>query len=188
MKEGTIITPAFRIAWPNVFEPSKNKDGSDGLYNITMLFTEKADLREMNAIAWNKAKGRWAKRFEGLKEGEWPRKVTCLRDGNEKAEEGYEYYADTTWGKATTKFKFPVVDVKGIPVTDSDKVYPGVWARAYVDCYTYDNDGNKGVNYGLQALQILKDGDRFGGGGPVDVSGLEWGDVDIDIDENEDDW
>lgn len=186
MKEGTVISPVFRIAWPNVFEPAKNKDGSDGLYSITMLFPKKADIDEMNILAWNKAKARWAERFEGLKEGVWPKKVTCIRDGEDKAEEGYEYYSGMNWAKATTKFKFPVVDRDGLPVTESAKVYPGVYARAFVDCYTYDNDGNKGVNFGLQALQILKDGERFGGGGPVDATALDWGSVDID--ENEDDW
>jgi hypothetical protein len=44
-------------------------------------------------------------------------------------------------------------------------VYSGRWAILAVNTFGYDVDGNKGVSFGLQGLQLREDGERLGGGG-----------------------
>jgi hypothetical protein len=52
-------------------------------------------------------------------------------------------------------------------------VYAGQYVKAAVHAYAYDTKGNKGVSFGLDALQIIRDGDPLSGGGAAAINLFE---------------
>ena len=57
-----------------------------------------------------------------------------------------------------------VVDAQLNPIMDKSEVYSGCYARASINFYAFNVDGNKGIASGLNNVQKLADGERFGGG------------------------
>jgi len=50
-----------------------------------------------------------------------------------------------------------------IPITDESEIYGGCYARAAVTAYAYDHEsGNKGINFSLEHVQKMGDGEPFG--------------------------
>ena len=87
-----------------------------------------------------------------------------LRDGSEK--EGLEGFPEGCMFASLTSSHKPIIwnrDKSARIVNDPEQFYAGVWARAMVNCYSYDTKG-KGVALGLNLLQKLGDGPRIGGG------------------------
>ena len=41
-------------------------------------------------------------------------------------------------------------------------LYGGMYARAAIAAFAYDTKGNKGISFGLNAIQIVKDGEPLG--------------------------
>jgi hypothetical protein len=70
--------------------------------------------------------------------------------------------------KATEKYKPGVVDANVKDIIEPREFYSGCYARASVRAYVYDNKGNRGVGFGLNNVQKLRDGEPLGGsGGPA---------------------
>ena len=57
-----------------------------------------------------------------------------------------------------------LVDAKLQDIIDDTDVYSGAWYRAQVRAFAYDTAGNKGVSFGLQNVQKLRDDDPLGSG------------------------
>jgi hypothetical protein len=67
----------------------------------------------------------------------------------------------------TSDYKPPIVDIRGNPVVDESKVYPGVWA--IVSCNSYASGKNfpkKGPRFGLQTIMLIADDKPLSGGAP----------------------
>ncbi len=103
-----------------------------------------------------------------------------------------ENYNDKVVVEARTKLKPGVVDQKRNEILDASEFYAGCYARATLTCYAYDSMGNKGVSFGLQNVQKVKDGTAFSGkrNAKDDFDEIEDLDSDADLDkdfENSDD-
>jgi hypothetical protein len=61
------------------------------------------------------------------------------------------------------------VDRRKQEILDESKVWSGCYARAVVAPYGYDKMGNKGVAFGLDAVQILREGEQVAGTGMAAV-------------------
>ncbi len=114
---------------------------------------------------WGDDKAKWPANLKALdfksslspngKDG-WP-----VRDGDMVEWDGFE---GQVFIRATSQFMPGVVNAKLQPILDKSEVYGGLICRAQVNCFAYDNAGNKGVSFGVNNLQILKDdGVAFGG-------------------------
>ena len=57
-----------------------------------------------------------------------------------------------------------IVDAKLQDIIDDADVYSGAWYRCQVRAFAYDTAGNKGVSFGLQNVQKLRDDDPLGNG------------------------
>ena len=92
----------------------------------------------------------------------WP-----FRDGAERDAQGYG--PGTTFINVSSKQQPGVVDRyagtdgRPRPITEHSEVYPGCFVRASLRPFTYDTNGSKGVSFGLQNLQKLRDGERIDG-------------------------
>jgi len=148
-----IMTPAFRVAFPEVFTPG-GMDPSKPKYSIVMLFDKSEDISELKRIAQAAAKEKWGDKIPADRR-------SPFRDGDTKDMAGYP---GTTFVKAATKYKPGLVDAQRNDIIDETEFYAGCWARATLTAYAYDFQGNRGVAFNLHNIQKLKDDDSFVGG------------------------
>lgn len=151
-----VMTPMFRVSFPQVFKP-KAFGNQEPKYSLTMLFDkESADLSDLKKAAIACAKEKWGEKDK------WPKKLQMpFSDGDEKAD--LEGYAGMIVVRATAKQKPGLVDKDLDPIIDESIFYAGCYARATLSVFAYDVQGNKGVSFGLQNIQKLKDGEAFSG-------------------------
>lgn len=159
----TIITPEFRVSFPNVFRPQKPMQGStnEPKYGLTMLFAPGQDISSLKSLAEEAL----VEKF-GSDKAKWPKNIRSpFRDQGEKDYEGYVDGA--IFASATSKLKPGLVDAKNQDIINEEVFYPGCYARAQITAFAYDTAGNKGVAFGLQNVQKLRDGEPLGGRQPA---------------------
>ena len=160
--DSRITTPEFRVRFANVFRKraTKDDDGNDiegsEKYSLMMIFPEDSDLRKMKREARKVAETKFGKGKRGVR-------YDPFRDGEEKEDlDGFE--AGMQFATASTQFQPGVVDKFVDPIIDQEDFYDGCWAIATVHCYTYNKKGNKGVAFGLNNVQKVKDDERLSSG------------------------
>jgi hypothetical protein len=159
-----LITPEAMLSYPALFEPKPTPSG-DLKYGCALVFQDGADLSALKKAALSALEERWgakAKEMLQKRQLKWP-----FRDGAERDAQGYG--PGTTFINVSSKQQPGVVDRyagadgRPRPITDSSEVYPGCFVRASLRPFTYDTNGSKGVSFGLQNLQKLRDGERIDG-------------------------
>ena len=150
-----VVTPTFRVSFPAVFQAKLNELSGKTEYSVVMLIDKKQDITAMKQLCAAVAKEKWGEKIPtGIR--------NPFRDGDtEKA--GREGYANAYFVTAKSTQKPGVVDESLQPIINAEDFYPGCYARATVTAYAYDNKGNRGVAFGLQNLQKVKDGEPFSG-------------------------
>ena len=156
-----VVTPVFRVSFPAVFE-AKSFEGSAPKFSVAAIWTpklftprEKELWDAMLALADEVSIERFKKKM-----GDLPANFKkAIRDGEEKADLG-GYGPGTMFANLSSKMRPGLIDRDRAPITDPDDFYPGCYARATITAYSYDNKG-KGVAFGLQNLQKVKDGERL---------------------------
>jgi hypothetical protein len=164
LDEQRLITPVFRVAFPNVFEPQAMK-GGEPKYSVVMLFPKDADLRALKT-AMKAAK---VAAF-GPDKTKWPEIESPVKDGDVPSSTGeiYEGFAGHYAIKASSNknSKPGVFDENVNPITDPAQFYPGCYAIAYCFAYVWEFNGRHGVGFILDHLQKQRDGEPFGGRKP----------------------
>lgn len=166
-------TPAGTACWVNVFTPKQRTDAKgqpkgDPKYQITLCFSRKADLSEMEAEAERVGKEKFGPKFMDLvNKGKmnWP-----FSDNDDKAEddetgEPREPFAGNKGGVHVgfkSGDKPGIVDADAEPIMDKSDVYSGMEARVSCRAFAYDNE-SKGVAFFLINVQKLGDGERLSG-------------------------
>lgn len=162
----TVITPVARLAFPHLFEKDMREISGKVVdkYTATLLFPKDTDLSALMALAKKALVEKWPdpdKRPAGLK--------TPFRDGNVDGRgsdgEIWNGFENTVFIRISSKFRPGIVDQKVNPIIDPERIYSGCYVLAQVHAYAYDNMGNRGVSFGLNNIQFVKDGERLGGGG-----------------------
>lgn len=153
-----IMTPEFRVSFPVVFKPrsatNDNGDAGTPKYSITMLFAKDADLSKLKAAAQAAAKEKWGDKI--------PKNLRSpFRDQGEKELEGYVEGA--VFINATSLQKPGLVDRNREDIIDETEFYAGCYARATLRAFAYDKKGNRGVAFGLNNVQKLRDGESLSG-------------------------
>lgn len=159
-----VMTPDFRVSFPTVFEAKampgaeKKKFGLVALFNMEAINKSPEQLKkwkEMIRVAELAIAEKWPK-------GRPTNLQTPFRKGEEKAQ--FDGYGEgVIFVSLTTMTKPGVVDGKLTPIIDPAEFYAGCYARATVNAYAWTFAGKNGVSFGLQNVQKLRDGDRFGG-------------------------
>lgn len=155
-----ITTPPFRVSFPEVFE-ARSFQGSDPKFSIQMLFPkETTDMSVMKSEVKRLAQEKFGKKR--------PKGFTDpIKDGDELTDSEDEEIESTKgfWVvRAASKRKPGIIDKDKNLITaeEADEFYPGCWARATLNAFAYDTKGNKGVSFGLNNIQKLKDDEPFG--------------------------
>lgn len=156
-----VQTPRFRAAYVATFKPKRVKNpkpGQQPKYGVTMLFDAEADLSPLLAAV----NDLMTEKF-GADKTKWPKGWRKpFRDAKEKAGE-YEGFSEAAvYINATSNGPVPMVDEKNQDIIEERKFYSGCYAHAFVNAFWYDVDGNKGVSFGVNAIQKLADGKPLG--------------------------
>ena len=159
-----VVTPVFRVSFPNVFQPSAFEPGATPKYGVSMLFTpaqfsdkDKAAWKAMKDLANEVSMAAFKKLLKDL-----PANFKQPFSKGEEKPDLDGYGAGVVFANATSKLKPGVVDANKQPILAAEDFYAGCYARATVVAFAYDNKG-KGVAFGLNNLQKVRDGESFSG-------------------------
>ena len=155
-KKNFILTPVFRVSFPDIVERSDMSNK----YRIQMMFEKGTDISELVAAAKAARVKKWPK---GAPKGFMnPFKKVDDMDADDR----YDGYEDgMVILAATSSYRPGVVDKSRNPIDLEEMdtfLYGGMYARAAIGAFAYDTKGNKGVSFGLNAIQIVKDGEPLG--------------------------
>lgn len=164
-KTGTYMTPAGRMVYASLFQPTTMKgetDRSKAKYQITLLLPADADIRALEEAADRVRNDKWTPSAQRLTKIRSPFLKTA--DSPRLAE-----YADDfpVMIRLNSKTR-PGVKTKGMQdvseADEPDEIYNGRWCRLTLSPFAYDQAGNKGVSFGLGNVQLLDHDDRIVGG------------------------
>lgn len=178
-KTPRLITPIFRVSFPEVFQKKQFDESQPARWSLTGLFTPseftekdkqlwKAIGAAVNALCkenikkpYNEVTGSWWPIVPTARPGASAQYRMPFHAGEEKTYKGYGP-GIVFFTMAATKKKPEVVGLNKEPITENseDAFYAGCYARASVNPYWFDNKG-KGVAIGLSNLQKLRDGERL---------------------------
>jgi hypothetical protein len=161
-----VITGECRLSYANLWEP-KSINGGAPKYSVSLIIP-KSDKRTLDKIkaaiqaAYTegesklKGNGKTVPALAVLK--------TPLRDGDAERPDD-EAYADSYFINANSGTAPGIVDnqQEPQPITVRSEIYSGVYARASVNFYAFNSNGNKGIACGLNNIQKLRDGEPLGG-------------------------
>lgn len=157
-----IITPKFRAGFVGLFKataPMSNPNGAKK-YSMRAIFMPDTDLSALKEQAKIAAEEKWG-------QGKVPKTIRSPFRTNEELENpvpGIPDDAVVMTFSANEDRRPGVVDKNAQDIIDDSEVYAGAWFRAEVRAFAYDNAGNKGVSFGLQNVQKLKDDEPLGKG------------------------
>ena len=161
-----VITGKCRASYANLWEP-KSINGGKPKFSVSIIIPKSdsvtlGKVRKAIDAAYQegetklKGNGRVVPPLEALK--------TPLRDGDLERP-GDEAYANSFFINANSGTAPGIVDnqQEPQPITVRSEIYSGVYARASVNFYAFNSNGNKGIACGLNNIQKLRDGEPLGG-------------------------
>ena len=173
----SIRAPLARLAFVNLLKPGerfnrKSKKNAE-YYNCNLLWPKSQDLTELRKLVVEAAVAEWGEKAKELLNSEVIHNPFLDGDGknavNKKTGERYAGYKGTTFVRVGSYQRPKMVTKKLEPVTSSDELYSGCYVYAVLNAYTWtDDQGGRGVSLGLNMIQVVKDGERLGGGGGGD--------------------
>lgn len=158
-----VVTGELRLSYVHLFEKHAAAEDQEPKYSVLLLIP-KSDKKTLKALE--------AARQAAIEQGKtsrWggtvPRNLkNTLRDGDEEYDpETHPEMVGHMFMNVNSKNAPGIVDRKRLPITDSSEVYSGCYARVSLNAYPYSVSGNKGVSFGLNHVQKLRDGEFLGG-------------------------
>lgn len=159
-----VITGEVRLSYANLWEP-KSINGGAPKYSVSLIIP-KTDARTLAKIkaaieaayrdGENKLKGN-GKTMPPLSTLKTP-----LRDGDIDRPDD-EAYKNSYFLNANSSAAPGIVDTACNPLFEHSEIYSGVYARASVNFYAFNSNGNRGIACGLNNIQKLRDGESLGG-------------------------
>lgn len=177
-KKSKIITPEFRVSFPNVFQPRKKKDPKEkDKYSLCMLFRVKetpeskaAGEAVVDLLPLKQAVVDCLTDKFGVDRTKWPKGLRLpFRQGTEDGKKEMEGYGEgVEFVNVSSTIRPGLVDQKRQAIIDPSEFYAGCYARAEINAFYYEVSGNKGVSFGLNHIQKIRDGEAFSGRGKAE--------------------
>lgn len=163
-----LVLKNVRFTWVRVFEPRDAFNSGKARYEITLLLP-KTDKELVNKVrkALKDLQDEYVAehpKFVVPKTGAAGEKWNPIKDGDDSAySEEFGYFKISAYRKEEDGQPL-VIDKFKQPITRKEDIYSGSWGVASIDAYVYDNAGGKGITFGLNGVQKVKDDEAFGGG------------------------
>lgn len=158
-----VVTGTVRLSYVHLFEPYAQDSDQDEKYSCVILIpkSDKVTLKKIQAAIDAAAEQGKHSKFDGKIPANL---VTTLHDGDEEGDlEKNPEYEGHMFMSISSKTKPGIVDQNVNPILDSTEVYSGAFARVSINAFPYNYKGKKGVSFGLNHVQKVKDGDYLGG-------------------------
>lgn len=169
-----VISPLAVLSYPHLAAPQASQDGKAPKYSATLIFTpetladakEKALFEQMQKAAIAAIEAKWPGKADALLKSE------TFKKGFRRDAESKGYPAGSIFVNVRSSQQPGIVyahagaDGKPEKMAQEDiktKMYPGVIVRGSLAAFAYDNNGNKGVSFGLNNLQLVRNGERMDG-------------------------
>lgn len=171
LPNGNVRTCPVRLSFPHLLTPSKpTKEKPEGSYGSTLLFPFGIDDSVLRKAATEVVAAslpaalqpggpRVFNPFKVVKAADDP---NWQKGDPTDASEGYVRGALVLRCNSTAAIL--TVDQRLAPITDTARIYPGVWAICTIRPYWFSGDTNKGPTFGLQSVMIVADDVNLGGG------------------------
>lgn len=158
-----VITGTVRLSYCHVFEAYTNDPDSAATYSCVLMIpkSDKATMKKLRDAQQAALEYGKEKKFGGRIPKNWK---DTIHDGDDEDTlvKNPEYAGH--WIMAVSSKQRPgVVDQSVNPIMDSSEVYSGVYARVSLGAFAYNTQGNKGVSFGLNNVQKVRDGEPLGG-------------------------
>lgn len=167
-----VVIKKVRLSWPNLFVATTRPGAKEAKYGTMVLIpkSDKAGIEKLRAAEQEAMEAGKAK-FNGR----IPTKdFSIIHDGDDEEvvvdypERKDHWYMSVS---ANEKYRPGVVDKDLNPLREEDRksdgtpmVHSGVYANVSVTAFAYNTEGNKGVSFGLNNVQILGYGETLAGG------------------------
>lgn len=157
----TLTINEVRISYPQLFTAKQINNQGDPKYSAAFLIPETHPaLKKLFGLAEQAVN-------EKYPDGNLPHKfktLPCYKASENPKYAGKPEYAGM-WilnsSKGAAQGAPQVVDQQMNKVLNPSQIYPGMVVNVAVSIYTYDHSMAKGVTTGLEAVQIVRDGERL---------------------------
>jgi hypothetical protein len=157
-----IVTPEFRLAFAALFAPAVNRQNPNGVakYGCTLLIPKTTDISSLRAIMLKCAKEEYGEDLAGLKGAKLENPI---KDGDQKPE--WPGFPGNWYIRTVTQIQPAVFDqaCKEVKPVEQKRVYAGCYCKAQVHCFAWKHSGKIGVSFGVDAVQLVRDGEPFVG-------------------------
>lgn len=170
----SIALKNVRFSYCNILEAREDLSGRKRYSAVLLL--DKSDIATkgkldivINQVIKEAKAGKWG--------GKPATNPSPVQDGDGTRQSGTPFGEECKghWvinAKASEAYPPRVFNEKGVPESDPEAIYSGMYGHAYVSFYPYDHKGNRGVAVGLEVVQKTKDGDRLDGRSQADPASL----------------
>lgn len=165
-----VVTGVVRLSYANIAKPKAFKEGDEPSYNATLLIPKDSpDVAKIKAALkalYDANAQSTFKRGEKVLPFGSDKLWNPLRDGDEWLEEhpSAKEYEGCYFLKASARNMPGIYDKDKQEILNVDQeIYSGVFARAAIQGYVFNKEGNIGYGFFLNSLMKIKDGDRLGG-------------------------
>lgn len=164
-----VITGEVRLSYAHLFEPYAQNENQDKKYSCVILVSKKttdgkATIKKIQTAQRAALEAGKDTKFGGRIPKDWK---NTFRDGDDPDEDiDYERnpeFKGNMFMTVSSKTRPGVVDRERTPIEDTTLVYSGCYARVSINAFPFNTQGNKGVSFGLNHVQKLRDGEFLGG-------------------------
>jgi hypothetical protein len=165
LNQNQMTTGEVRLSYAHLYEPYSN-NGGEPKYSVTVLMPKsdiQAKARLDAALQYTKQKG-ISEKWNGVQP---PVLAVPVYDGDGVRPNGEPFGAECRghWVfTASNKNPVQLVDAGMNPIMQKGELYSGCYARVCISMFAYNSNGKRGIGFGLEAVQKLRDGDPLGGG------------------------
>ena len=159
-----VITSVVRFSYLNANEPKATTEGGVPKYSVSLIIPKSdEDLVKKLQVAIEAAykEGEFKLRGNGKTAPPMTAIKNPLRDGDLERPDD-PAYKDSYFVNANSTTKPEVVDAALNPIIETSEIYSGIYGRASITFYAFNNNGNKGIACGLNHLQKIRDGEPLG--------------------------
>jgi hypothetical protein len=156
-----VISPECILSFPDLFEADEK-----GKFGAALVFPAGTDLTELKKAVLAVAQEKFGDKAAAMIQKGQLRFMggphhTFRTDGEDKYGEGAIYINARSNTRPGIVSIYP--DAQGRPsmITDESQIYPGCVCKVSLSPFYYDIDGNKGITWGLNNIQKIRDGDRL---------------------------
>lgn len=159
-----VVIKKARLSFPYLFKPKEAKAGQAAKYSTMLMIpkSDKATVKMLRDAEKEAAEAGKSTKFGG----KIPSNLSSIiHDGDEEVDDWPE--REGMWClsvSSSEQYRPGIVDKNRQAVLDQSEVYSGVYANVSLTAFAYNVDGNKGVSFGLNNVQILGFGENLAGG------------------------